>query len=88
MAQPDFRILGDALVTASQQLVLVPNVPAVNNSQAILISLNAIQDDMRGLRGEVRGIREEVRGEVRGIREEVRGLREEVRGIQRQLDAR
>lgn len=56
MAQPGFRILANTLTTASQQLALVPNVPAVNDSQASLTSLNGIRDDIRGLRGEVRGM--------------------------------
>ena len=95
MAQPNFGILANALVATSQQLALIPNVPAVSESQAILASLAEIRNDLRGLREEVRDevrvVREEVRvvrEEVRGVREEVRVVRQEVRGIQTRLNAR
>ena len=84
MAQPDFQILTNSLITTSQQLALLPNVPIINEGQAILASLTEIRNDMRGLREEVRVVREE----VRVVRGEVRGLREEVRGIQTRLDGR
>ena len=61
MAQPDYQVLADAYTTVGQQYALFPNIPAVQQGQAVLDMITEMQNETRN---EIRQLRNDVRTEL------------------------